>query len=126
MDGRSKSGQTRDVRFIVASDYESAEALMFRNEDMPWPPYFKFNSGDLSGKVMNIKERFDDALVAITAYGWRIPIFGLYPNATSVEVVGQNYSNFPWFNVLFLSSFTVGVLYLFRKVKIAITRRRSA
>jgi hypothetical protein len=96
------SGKTKDVRFVVASDLETKDTLMYRNEDIIWPPYFKFDAGDLSGHVMNLEETMPDKAVLITYYGWRIPVFSMYPNATDISVVEDSYEHTPWFNIVTL------------------------
>ena len=78
---------TKDIRYVVARSLEEGETLMFRNEDIPWPPYFKFNSGDLSGKVMNYQKYEEDKLFLATFYGWRIPLISMYPNLTSASLL---------------------------------------
>ena len=103
---------TQDIRFVVASDYETKETKMFRNQDMPWPPYFKFNSGDLSGKVMNLENNYADAVVLITYYGWRIPFLSMYPNVTKLEIVEPNYEHVPWFNLFFLSFLFLSIIVI--------------
>lgn len=102
----SASGQaiTRDVRFIYAKGKENDQDYAFRNEDTGWgwPPYFKFNSGDIAAKVNNIKETQPDATVLVTYYGWRITYLDMYPNVVDIEVVDADYTHIPWFNILLL------------------------
>jgi len=41
--------------------------------------------------------------VAVSHYGWRIPIISLYPNAYKMkEVSGPDVRLIPWFNIIFL------------------------
>ncbi|NUN06291.1 MAG: DUF1523 family protein [Bdellovibrio sp.] len=46
---RSANKALKDVRHVVDRAVGGGETLVFRNEDIPWPPHFKFNSGDLAG-----------------------------------------------------------------------------
>lgn len=106
--GKDKaSGQaiTRDVRFIYAKGVENQKDYVFRNEDTGWgwPPYFKFNSGDLAAKAINIKETEPDATVLVTYYGWRITYMDLYPNMVDLEVVDPDYTHIPVVKILILA-----------------------
>lgn len=106
--GKDKaSGQpiTRDVRFLYAKGKENGEDYVFRNEDTRggWPPYFKFDSGDLAAKANNIKETQPDATVRLTYYGWRITYLDLYPNVVGMEVVEADDTHIPLFNIVFLA-----------------------
>lgn len=128
--GRVKEGvEAKDVRYVIARDLESGETLMFRNEDIAWPPHFKFNSGTLAGTVLSLKESKPQARVRITYYGWRIPFLSAYPNITDLEEYAEGDSYFPWFNVIFLTSLGIGLIYLlirFRKFfKLIFTKAKS-
>ncbi len=112
-----KGDSFKDVRYIVARDFKTGKTLMFRNEDVPWPPYFKFNSGDLSGDVMNIQQHSPDKVVNITYYGFRVPLLSLYPNATKFKIVPKDYKHVPWFNIIFLSSLFLIFFFSFFKVR---------
>lgn len=109
------SGQaiTRDVRFIYAKGAESERDYVFRNEDTGWgwPPYFKFNSGDLAAKANNIKQTQPDATVLVTYYGWRITYFDLYPNMVNLEVVEPGYAHIPIVKILILIVIIAAVGY---------------
>jgi len=105
--GQDKAGGqavTRDVRFIYAKGVEDGEDYIFRNEDTGWgwPPYAKFDSGDLAAKANNIKETQPDATVLVTYYGWRITYFDLYPNLVDLEVVEPGYTHIPFVKILIL------------------------
>ncbi|WP_298915685.1 DUF1523 family protein [uncultured Algimonas sp.] len=96
-------GGTRDVRFINART-ETGRARVYRNEDTGWgfPPYFKFDSGDLTADAQSLA-REDDTWVAVRHYGWRIKMFSVYPNATSFRrVTGPDAMLIPWFNIVFI------------------------
>jgi hypothetical protein len=104
----------RDVRFILTRDPQNGESLVFRNEDTGWgwPPYFKFNSGDLAGDAASIKESQPGAVVLVTYYGWRIPMLDLFPNAVSLEIVDPRHTHIPWFNIVFLTVLGGGLAFL--------------
>lgn len=94
---------TRDVRFINAQ-YENGNPRVYRNEDTgwSWPPYLKFDSGNLQAQAQGFAKE-DSKWVAVSHYGWRIPIISLYPNAYKMkEVEGPNVTLIPWFNIIFL------------------------
>ena len=98
-----------DIRFVVARDIDSGSTKMYRNVDFVLPPYFKFNSGDLSGEVMNLEEFQPDAKVLVTKYGLRVPFLSMYPNITSIEVVTDNRA----LNYSTLSLYMVMILFVF-------------
>lgn len=96
-------GATRDVRFINATT-KSGRSRVYRNEDTGWgfPPYFKFDSGDLTADAQSLA-RQDDVWVAVRHYGWRIKMFSIFPNATSFKRVdGPDAFLIPWFNIVFI------------------------
>jgi len=94
----------RDVRYVLAQDPKTHETMVFRNEDTrwSWPPYFKFNSSDLSGKAMDIARSKPDATVAVTYYGTRSSVLDVYPNLVALEVVPADYVHIPVFNIVFV------------------------
>lgn len=95
---------TRDVRFINAQ-YEDGSPRVYRNEDTgwSWPPYLKFDSGNLQAQAQGFARSGETKWVAVSHYGWRIPIVSLYPNAYKMkEVEGPNVTLIPWFNIIFL------------------------
>ncbi|MEM7729390.1 MAG: DUF1523 family protein [Pseudomonadota bacterium] len=94
-------GATRDVRFINAQT-ESGRSRVYRNEDTGWgfPPYFKFDSGDLTAEAQGLAKQ-DGQWVAVRHYGWRIKMFSIFPNATSIRrVSGPDALLIPWFNIV--------------------------
>lgn len=96
-------GATRDVRFINART-ESGRARVYRNEDTGWgfPPYFKFDSGDLTADAQGLAKE-DGQWVAVRHYGWRIKMFSIFPNATSIKrISGPDALLIPWFNIVFI------------------------
>lgn len=94
-------GATRDVRFINA-ERANGSTIVYRNEDTGWgfPPYFKFDSGDVTAEAQSLA-RMDDQWVAVRHYGWRIKMFSIFPNATSIKrVSGPDALLIPWFNIV--------------------------
>ena len=117
---QSKKNKVVDRRFVMAREIVDGDTVVFRNEDIFWPPYFKFDSGTLSGKVMNWQSDNKERKIKATFYGWRIPIFSMYPNLTSLEQVKNYKQIIPWFNVFAILLLTICnvliVYYLTKKV----------
>lgn len=129
-DSGTADGSTRDVRFINAAGEKKANGkrrvYVYRNEDtnFSWPPYLKFNSGDLSAEAQSFA-REEDKWVAVTHYGWRSQLFSVFPNAVRIrQVEGPDVRLVPWFNIVFLTILGIVFLWLwsmwrnFRKTKI--------
>jgi len=99
--------RTVDVRYINAMSPEG-HARVFRNVDTGWgwPPYFKFDSADVSAEASDFESESEaPRWVVVTAYGWRLPMFSVFPNTLSLrEAEGpQDASVFPWFNLVVFS-----------------------
>ncbi len=100
--------ETIDVRYI-STMRPNGKPMVYRNQDTGWgwPPYFKFDTGDLMAEAQDLaaKNGTDEQIwVAVKHYGWRIKLFSLYPNAISLkEVDGPNARLVPWFNIIFLT-----------------------
>ena len=103
-DQQDGSTVTTDVRYVMTKRIDDGSAMVFRNEDTGWgwPPYFKFDSGDLAGEAMNIAKTSGDATVLVRYYGWRTNLFSWYPNIVSVQVVEPDYDGVPIFNITFI------------------------
>ena len=94
---------TRDVRFINAVN-KRGNSKVYRNEDTGWgfPPYFKFNSSDVTAQAQKLEQE-EGQWVAVRHYGWRIRLFSIFPNATSIKrVSGPDAFLIPWFNIVFI------------------------
>ncbi len=122
-DAGTQKQSTRDVRFIN-SVWPDGKARVYRNEDTNWsfPPYFKFDSGDLSARAQSLANQKDDETwVAVYHYGWRIKLLSMFPNAYKIrQVAGPDARLVPWFNIAFLSllAFTlISIWRLWRKFK---------
>ena len=107
---------SRDIRFIEAVFPDGVTTKTYRNEDTGWfwPPYFKWNSSTLQAEAANAA-RQSGQWVAITHYGWRLPIFSIFPNAVSITPVeGPDVRLIPWINIIILSFLAFAVLMIRR------------
>ena len=126
---RGDSGQgirTRDVRFISIVT-RNGKVKIFRNEDTGWgwPPYFKFDSADLTGEAQTLIENPEKPWVRVRYYGWRIKVFSIFPNAISLKIVDKDYTHIPWFNIIFLTLLAVGLFYVIRRIRRLLERLRE-
>lgn len=107
----------RDIRFIEAV-YPDGGPMVYRNEDTGWiwPPYFKYDSSNLQAEATNaISPKDKPEWVAVTHYGWRLPIFSIYPNAVKIKAVaGPDVRLIPWVNIVVLVLLVLLVLMLWR------------
>jgi hypothetical protein len=119
------AGKTYDVRFIN-SVARNGKTMVFRNEDTGWgwPPYFKFNSADLTAQAQAFASVPDKPWVLVKYYGWRIRIFSMFPNAISLRTVDRDYDHFPLFNVVFVVLLATGVFIVGRKIRKLLGGRR--
>ncbi|MEX2628713.1 MAG: DUF1523 family protein [Tistlia sp.] len=96
---------TRDVRFINAV-WEDGRPRVYRNEETGWgfPWYFKFDSGNLQAEAQNLVSSAETPKwVQATHYGWRIPMFSMFPNVVDLErVESADHTPIPWFNIALL------------------------
>ena len=107
--------RTRDVRFINAQ-LPNGRTKVYRNEDTGWgwPPYLKFDSGDVTAMAQGLSNE-SEQWVAVRHYGWRIKLFSIFPNATSIKrVSGPDAFLMPWFNIVFIGLLLALWLYLWR------------
>lgn len=99
--------ETIDVRYISTMK-PNGRPMVYRNQDTGWgwPPYFKFDTGDLMAEAQDFAAKNgteNQTWVAVKHYGWRVKLFSMYPNAISIkEVDGPNARLIPWFNIIFL------------------------
>lgn len=110
--------KTTDVRFINAIS-KKGKTMVFRNEDTGWgwPPYFKFNSADLTAEAQAFSLSTQEMWVFVKYYGWRIRIFSMFPNAVSLKEADRSYKHFPLFNVAFVSLLIILGFLIKRKYK---------
>ena len=112
----AETSTSRDIRFIDAV-YSDGSTMTYRNEDTGWfwPPYFKWDSSTLQAEATNAS-RHTEEWVAVTHYGWRLPIISIYPNALSIHPVsGPDVQLIPWVNIIILT-FLAFVLFMIRKM----------
>lgn len=110
--------RTRDVRYVMTEPLNGG-TMVFRNEDTNWgwPPYFKFNSGDVAGQAANYASDPARPVVLATYYGWRINMFSLYPNLASLRTVDRDYEHLPVFNLVFVGLSLVAFILLYFGVR---------
>ncbi len=114
----TNEGATRDVRFIN-TETPKGKTRVYRNEDTGWgfPPYFKFNSSDVTAQAQALAKD-DEQWVAVRHYGWRIRMFSIFPNATSMKrVAGPDASIFPFFNIVFIGLLLLIWFLLWRTIR---------
>jgi hypothetical protein len=94
--------RTNDVRYVMAEDLDG-EPHMFRNQDTGWgwPPFFKFDSGDLAAQATNYSIDGHEDVVLVTYYGFRIRMLSAFPNILSMKTVEPDHQPIPWFTILF-------------------------
>lgn len=119
---------TRDVRFVYATELDTKEAIVFRNEDNGW--YFKFNAGDIAAEASKLAKNDVDEIALVKYYGLRIAILDSYPNVLSIKEVEADYVYVPWVNMVVLILMLVVFIWagvkirkLFRSAKDKITNR---
>ncbi|MBL8560838.1 MAG: DUF1523 family protein [Gemmobacter sp.] len=107
----------RDIRFIEAV-FPNGKVMVYRNEDTGWiwPPYFKYDSSNLQAEATNlVSPKEKPEWVAVTHYGWRMPIFSIYPNAVKVRAVeGPDVQLIPWVSIIVLALLGLAWLMLWR------------
>ena len=107
----------RDIRFIEAV-FPDGGVMVYRNEDTGWvwPPYFKYDSSNLQAEATNyVSTKEKPEWVAVTHYGWRMPIFSIYPNAVKIRPVdGPDVQLIPWVNIIVLGLLALGFGMLWR------------
>lgn len=120
------NGPTRDVYFINTENPDTKKVVVYRNEDtgLSFPWYFKFDAADVQAKAQGYS-RDSQQLSLIRFYGWRIQIFSVFPNITSIESTDSRAEPFPVFNTLFFTALTLITLVLAMVVRFYLRRRNS-
>ena len=118
---------TRDVRYLNAVTREG-KIRVYRNEDTGWgwPPYFKFDSADVTAEAQSLIQSDEEPWVRIRYYGWRMNMFSLFPNAISLKVVDKDYTHIPWFNIIVITLLGLGTAFLVRAVRKLMERLRGS
>ena len=113
-------GTTRaqDVNYITAEDL-GGKARIFRNVDTGWgwPPYFKFDSGNLLAQANNLAAADPPPLVLVRYYGFRIPLFSMVPNAISMRTLEPDEDPLPLFNLAFGVAHAALVVWLMLRIR---------
>ena len=109
---------TRDDRYNNANT-RKGKVKVYRNEDTGWgwPPYFKFNSADITAEAQLAANEQPKPWMLIKYYGWRIHILSMFPNIISMKIVDKDYNHFPLFNIIVLSLIFGGTYLLVKKLK---------
>jgi len=117
--GAETTATTRDIRFIEAVYPDGSSVMVYRNEDTGWlwPPYFKWDSSTLQAEATNYKtDKANPQWVAVTHYGWRIPMISIFPNAVKITpVAGPDVTLIPWLNIAILV-FLAFILFMVRRM----------
>jgi len=94
---------TKDVRFINSVSRKD-KPMVFINQDTGWgwPPYFKFNSADLTAEAQAFVADQSKPWVLVKYYGWRFTLFSMFPNVLNLKQVDRNYTHIPLFNIIFI------------------------
>lgn len=107
-----------DVYFIHSSNTEGTEVFVYRNEDtrfgFPW--YLKFDAAEVQGRAQLLGQK-EGQLALVTYYGWRMPVFKLFPNAVDVEAWDSTEEPFPVFNTVFLAALVLLAGIIFWKLR---------
>jgi len=124
--GVETTATLRDIRYIDAVYPDGESVMVYRNEDTGWvwPPYFKWDSSTLQAEATNLKsDKSNPQWVSVTHYGWRLPIFSIFPNAVAIHPVsGPDVRIIPWVNIVILS--VLVFLVLMARMMIAQFRER--
>ena len=115
----AETSTTRDIRFIEAVYPDNSTVIVYRNEDTGWfwPPYFKWDSSTLQAEATNLRStKVAAQWVAVTHYGWRVPLLSAFPNAVSISpVAGPDVRLIPWVNIIILT-FLAFAVFMIRKM----------
>ena len=119
--GTGARTETRDVNYIYTVDTEGRERA-YRNEDTDfgWPPYFKFDTADVSAVAANsVSSKDDPQWMVITHYGWRINMFSMFENVVGIrEAASKDEPLYPWFNAAVITTLILVVLLIRRFLQI--------
>ena len=99
--------------------------MVFRNEDTGWgwPPYFKFNSADITAEAQAFATDQGKPWVLAKYYGWRFTMFTMFPNVLDLKKVDKDYTHIPVFNIVFFILLVTLILMVRSKLKKLFTKR---
>jgi len=117
---------TKDVRFINSVSRKD-KPMVFLNQDTGWgwPPYFKFDSADLTAEAQAFATDQSKPWVLVKYYGWRFTLFSMFPNVLDLKQVDRNYTHIPLFNIVFIILVCVLIFVIRIKFKKLVTRIRD-
>ena len=118
--------QTKDVRFINSVSRKD-KPMVFLNLDTGWgwPPYFKFDSADLTAEAQAFATDQSEPWVLVKYYGWRFTVFSMFPNVLDLKQVDKDYTHVPLFNIVFIILVFVLIFVIRIKFKKLVTRIRD-
>lgn len=118
--------QTTDVRFINSVS-RKGKPMVFRNEDTGWgwPPYFKFDSADVTAEAQAFATDQGKPWVLVKYYGWRFTMFTMFPNVLDLKKVDKDYTHIPVFNIVFFILLVTLVLTVRSKIKKLFKKREA-
>jgi hypothetical protein len=116
--------QTADVRFINSVS-RKGKPMVFRNEDTGWgwPPYFKFDSADVTAEAQAFAADQGKPWVLVKYYGWRIKMLSMFPNVLDLKKVEKDYTHIPVFNIIFFILLVTLILTVRSKLKKLFSKR---
>lgn len=116
--------QTADVRFINSVS-RKGKPMVFRNEDTGWgwPPYFKFDSADITAEAQAFATDQGKPWVLVKYYGWRFTMFSMFPNVLDLKKVAKDYTHIPVFNIVFFILLVTLILIVRSKLKKLFSKR---
>ncbi len=126
--GAEKQAQTvtntEDIRFINSVS-RKGKPMVFINEDTGWgwPPYFKFNSADVTAEAQAFATDPGKPWVLVKYYGWRFTLFSMFPNVLDLKMINKDYTHIPVFNIVFFIVLVTLILIARRKIKKFFTKR---
>ena len=117
---------TKDVRFINSVSRKE-KPMVFKNLDTRWgwPPYFKFDSADLTAEAQAFATDQSEPWVLVKYYGWRFTVFSMFPNVLDLKQVDKDYTHIPLFNIVFIILVFVLIFVIRIKFKKLVTRIRD-
>jgi hypothetical protein len=99
---------TRDVYFIQTETADTRSPRVYRNEDRLLP-YLKWNSADLQSRSQSLAS--DRQLVEVRHYGWRIPLFSIFPNTLRMNPIDAAYTPVPYSFLVLLGLTWAGIFF---------------
>ena len=115
---RNGTNRTNDVKYVTAEDLDGTPRF-FRNVDtgIGWPPYLKFNSGDVLAQANGLSRAEPRVPVLVRYYGFRIRMLSMAPNLLSIRVVPANHSRFPIFVTAFIVLHVIGIGFVLYRIR---------